>query len=162
MAEIVSVSEGVRMTALILAALLLWPVPPLGATLGSGTPYRVPVASVATRTELPATGLATFYSENIMDGVLSNRIRWGHIQPGQCPHCRGYVALLWPADIGREICTNVNGVVFGPYLVIDSASQRDRPGLLSDGWVLDADNSVWFDQWKLPRNPTIITITECE
>ena len=67
-----------------------------------------------------------------------------------------------PVDIGREICTIVSGVVFGPYLVIDSASQRDRPGLLSDGWVLDADHSVWFDQWKLPRTPTVITITECE
>jgi len=113
-------------------------------------------------TILPTTGWATFYSAGVFDTVLRNQIRYGNVEPNACPECLGYVALLWPDDLGRTVCVEVNGETFGPYLVADAASGRDRPGLIADGWVLDAQYTVWFDQWNLPRNPTRITVIECE
>lgn len=118
-------------------------------------------ASPPPRTQLPATGQATYYGDGIMQTVLRNRLRWGHIQPGQCPACIGYVAMLWPADIGRAVCVEVNGQTYGPYLSIDVASSRDRPALIADGWILDVQYQVWFRQWRLPRNPTPVTVSDC-
>lgn len=153
------------MILVLLAALLAFaPVPPLIPTLGNGTPapapYHSDVASTATMTELPATGWATFYNNGVFETVLRNRglpadacVSQGRV---------GCVAMLWEKDQGREICAVVNGEVYGPYIVVDMASDRDRPGLIADGWVLDVQYEVWFEQWNLPRAPTVIAVIECE
>lgn len=145
------------MTALLLACLIALPLPPLGATLGSGTSYRSVVASTATRTELPATGLATYYNSGVFEVVVRNQIANGSIQPDACPQCIGFAALLWPGDLGRTVC--VNG--YGPLWVVDNAADHHRAGLQRGGWIVDIDPETWAELGFL-NAPTLTTVSECE
>lgn len=139
------------MTDAILAALFV------GASLTS--PYHVPVASTATQqTELPVSGLATYYNPGIMDEVVATRTAWGQLP--KCPDCLGHVAMLWPGDLGRVVCVEAGGVRFGPYLVADVAASHHRDALLEKNWVLDADRPVW-ESWGFPNSPTAITVEDC-
>jgi hypothetical protein len=139
------------MTPLILAALFLWPVPPLGPTLGSGTPYHNVVANQATMTALPATGLATYYSPGVFERVLAVR----GIAPDACPDCDGWAAMLHAGDMGRVVC--VEGLRL---LVVDVAADHHRPGLIAKGWVIDIQWEVW-QALGYPNAPTPVTVTEC-
>lgn len=139
------------MIAFTLAALLLWPVPPMIPTLGSGTPYHAPAASV-TQTTLPTTGWATFYNPGVFERVLKVR---GLTADG-CPDCIGYAALLWPGDMGRTVC--ING--YGPLWVVDVAANHHRPGLIAKGWIVDIDPDSW-QVLNYPNAPTLTTVSEC-
>ncbi len=146
--------KGEPMIHIILAALLAFPLPPLGATMGS-TPYYAPVSTTATRTELPATGLATFYNPGVFQQVLATRglpadacTSQGHV---------GCVAMLHEADQGRTVC--ING--YGPLLVVDSAASHHRDALVAKGWVIDIDPDAW-DALGFPAAPTSVTVTSCE
>lgn len=140
------------MTAFALAFLLAFaPVPPLGATLGSGTP---PIPKIE-RTQLPATGLATYYNAGIFERVVRNQVANGSLRPDACPDCVGYAALLWPSDVGRVVC--VQGLRL---LVVDNAADAHRPGLIKRDWLIDVDRATWLRLgWK--DTPTLTTVAEC-
>lgn len=108
-------------------------------------------------TQLPASGLATYYNPGIFEQVIANRERWGQINRDDCPKCVGYAALLWPADLGRMVC--VDG--FGPLLVVDMAAAHHRAGLIAKGWVIDLDWPVW-EALGYPNRPAIVTVEVCE
>ena len=112
-------------------------------------------------TPLPITGEATYYGKGVFEKVVSNRIRWGQIELNSCPHCQGYVAMLRPVDMGRKVCVRIHKRIWGPYLVVDVATDHDRANLISRGWVLDVQWEVWFEQWKQPRRPINVTVVEC-
>ena len=145
-----------------------FPMPPMTPTLSlhpvqpTPAPYHAHVVSTAiiTQTQLPVTGEATYYGRGIFKRVIRNRIRWGHIAEGDCPECIGYVAMIWFNDIGRRVCLEVDGFVFGPYLVIDNAARHDRQGLIDRDWVIDLEYETWkaFEFWNAPVQ---ITVREC-
>ena len=141
------------MTPLLLAALIAFPIPPLGATLDSSMP--APVISEMETTQLPASGLATYYAEGVFETVIRNQIAYGNIQPGDCPQCVGYAAMLWPDDVGRTVC--VQGLRL---LVVDVAAGHHRAGLIAKGWVIDLQWEVW-QALGYPNAPTKTTVTEC-
>lgn len=139
------------MTPIILAALLSFPIPPLGATMGT-TPYHAPIPNAATRTELPATGLATYYAEGVFQRVLTTR----GIQPDACPDCDGFAAMLLPGDMGRVVC--IEGLHL---LVVDVAASHHREALVVKGWLIDVDRETWLALgWQ--DTPTLTTVTSCE
>jgi len=140
------------MTPIILAVLLLFPVPPLGPTLGSGTPNRAPVASAAMRTTLPATGLATYYNAGVFERVLAVR----GIAEDACPDCDGYAAMLYVGDLGRVVCVGDLRL-----LVVDVAADHHRAGLIADGWIVDLQWEVW-QALGYPNAPTMTTVSECK
>lgn len=135
------------MLSLFLAIALLLPVPPLGPTLGS---------SHVTMTQLPATGLATYYSDGLFPQVVRNQIRNGNIQPNACPECLGYAAMLWPGDLGRAVCVND----YGPLEVVDSAAGHHRQSLIDKGWVIDLQWNVW-QELGFPNDEVLVTVTDC-
>lgn len=143
------------MSEIIMALTMLLPTPPMTPTLGIPTP--TPVVYRSEMTQLPATGLATYYSTGVFDIVLRTR----GLPADTCTSQgrKGCVAMLYEADQGREVCTEVNGEIYGPYIVADMASDRDRPGLIDDGWKIDIQQSVWLEMgfWDAP---TMVTVTE--
>ena len=65
-----------------------------------------------------AEGKATRYNPGVMDTVVANRVRWGHIDPGK--HHHGYVALADKKYIGELAWIRwPDGRLTGPYLVAD-------------------------------------------
>ena len=139
---------------LLLAALLVWPVPPLGATLGDGTPtpYHSTVSATATQqTILPAIGLATYYNSGVFEKVLAVR----GLPADGCPDCDGYAALLWPEDLGRFVC--VQGLRLW---VVDSAAEHHGQALIEKGWIVDLDRETWRTL-GFPDTPTLVFVTEC-
>ena len=88
---------------------------------------------------LPVTGYAMYYNPNVMQEVLSNRLRMGHIS--QCAECVGNVALLRAGDLNRRVWLQwSDGTVEGPFLVADVAAQHHVAQLLARNWVVDVDN----------------------
>ena len=148
---------GGIITNILLALALVFPPFPGVPTLD------VPMTPVSHGgTILPVTGEATYYGRGIFDSVVLNRVRWGQIRLDECSTCLGYVAMLWPADIGRRVCVDTGNGIFGPYLVADTAADVDRQMLLDRGWVLDVMWRVWFNDWHFPRKPMSVTVMECE
>lgn len=141
------------MIPILLAALLAFPLPPMIPTLGSGTP--TPVISKMETTQLPASGLATFYSAGVFERVVKNQIANGSIQPDACPQCVGWAAMLWPGDVGRVVC--VEGLRLW---VVDVAAAHHRAGLQRRGWVIDIDRASWLALGQLDT-PTLTTVEEC-
>lgn len=143
------------MIPIILAILLAFPMPPLGATLGSSNvqkPHNASVVSEMEITELPAVGLATYYNPGVFETVLRNR----GIAPDACADCIGWAALLWPGDMSRTVC--VNG--YGPLLVVDIAAAHHRAGLIAKNWIVDIDPDSWREL-GFPNAPTLTTVTNC-
>lgn len=81
---------------------------------------------------LIASGLATSYAPDVMDEVVSNRVRWGHIEEGGV----GYVALLDCDRIGDLVLLEHGDVVI-PVMVADCAAQHDRARLVKRGFAVD-------------------------
>ena len=118
-----------------------------------------PVLPSKQQTALPITGYATYYNPGIMEKVVVNRERWGQLP--DCEDCVGYVAMLWPGDLGRTVCVNAGTGIYGPYQVADVAAGHHRSELIKKDWVLDADRPLWLD-WKFKNTPTLVTVQECE
>jgi hypothetical protein len=90
------------------------------------------------RTPLPAEGKAMYYNPGVMQEVLEYRLSMGQVD--KCPDCAGYVALLRAGDLNRRVWIKwPNGVVEGPFLVIDVAATHHIDMLLGRGWVIDVD-----------------------
>lgn len=88
------------------------------------------------RTQLPYTGLATYYAEGLMDYVRGYRLGLGQVDA--CAECVGAVALLRAGDIGRKVWLQAPGQApAGPFLVVDCARREDYPRLLARGWAVD-------------------------
>lgn len=100
-----------------------------------------PLPVEITKTKLPATGLATYYNPGVFAEVLANR--GNSIVP--CPECVGYVAMLYPGDIGRKVWVLYGGVLVGPLHSVDCAADRHRNGLLKRDWVVDVSYDVAMD-----------------
>jgi hypothetical protein len=101
-------------------------------------PSQNPVGS-RQQTALPISGYAMYYNPNVMQEVLGNRLRMGHISA--CAECIGHVALLRPGDLNRRVWLEwSDGVVEGPFLVADVAASQHVASLLARNWVVDVDN----------------------
>lgn len=96
---------------------------------------------------LIAKGKATHYNPGLMDLVLANRIRWGHLTPQHLaqPHI-GYVALRDACHIGSLVWMRFLGTVkpddveqdwAGPFLVIDCGAVKDYEYLDRIGFAID-------------------------
>lgn len=162
------------MTTVILSVLLSlpFPAPPLTPTLGIGRIMPVAQSKPAEAatgglgTKLPVTGFATYYGKGIFPKVVANRIRWGHITEDQCPECIGYAAMLWPNDIGRVVCIEIDDAVtgtwlFGPLLVVDSAAAHHRKTLIDGDWVIDLDYPLW-KALRFWNAPTQVIVKDCQ
>lgn len=114
------------------------------------------------RTELPASGLATYYGDGVFPGVVRNQIRYGNLTEDGCPECIGLVALLWPGDLDRVVCIATEQGQYGPLWVVDSAAGQHRQALIEGEWVVDIQRSVWKELgfWDAPM-PNV-TVEECE
>jgi hypothetical protein len=90
---------------------------------------------------LPAQGRAMYYNPGVMAEVLAYRLNLGHVTP--CPECIGYAALLRSGDINRKVWIQwPDGVVDGPYLVVDVAAKQHVGTLLARNWVVDVDHET--------------------
>ena len=79
-----------------------------------------------------------YYNPGIMQTVLSFRLEVGHV--ALCQECVGYVALMRREDINRRVWLEwEDGVVEGPFLVIDTAAKQHVASLISRNWVVDVD-----------------------
>jgi hypothetical protein len=87
---------------------------------------------------LVAAGKATRYNPGIMDTVVRNRLRWGHVTQEQVDRARGFVALADKAFIGREIVLELpNGELAGPFLGVDCGRDVDQAHLQEIGFAVD-------------------------
>jgi len=143
------------MSMLALVIILGLPVPPLGPTMEGIV--RPPVVEHVNKTELPASGEATYYHDSVFSMVVRNQIKYGNIEPGTCEDCDGYAAMLWPGDLNRIVCVYTKGVMYRLW-VVDSASGRDRPGLIDRGWVIDIQRSIWKEMgfWDAPVKNVVV------
>lgn len=90
---------------------------------------------------LPITGYAMFYNPNVMSEVMNNRLAMGHISP--CGECVGNVALLRAGDLNRRVWLQwADGVIEGPFLVVDAAATQHVTQLLARKWVVDVDHGT--------------------
>lgn len=106
-------------------------------------------------TPLPVTGLAMYYAPRVMDSVASYRERVNNIE--ECEECIGRVALLRAGDIGRHVWIQVgDGVVEGPFQVLDVAGRHHIPDLLRRNWVVDVDYETAM-RWGM-RGPIEVTV----
>jgi len=85
---------------------------------------------------LLASGIATRYNPGVMDPVVANRARWGHIDLS-ADHI-GYVALLDREQVGKVVWLELpKGRVYGPLMVADCAAAHDRQWNIDRGWAVD-------------------------
>ena len=97
------------------------------------------LATYREKSVLPITGYAMYYNPNIMQEVLRYRLDLGQVS--QCAECVGNVALLRAGDLNRRVWLQwADGVVEGPFLVVDAAAQHHVTLLLNRNWVIDVDN----------------------
>lgn len=109
--------------------------------------------------ELPITGLATYYNPGIMEraAYLQSRNHGFELDSDVV----GYVAMLEVKDMGRIVCITANGRTVGPLQVADVAGRDVRERLRERGWVVDID----WDEWQalgLPKRPMLVTVAECK
>jgi len=84
-----------------------------------------------TTTEPAIDGLATYYAPGVMEAVAVNRGM-------DLSHYRGGVALNRAGDLGRTVWLERNGVIDGPFLVVDCARRgphfedRERRGYVAE------------------------------
>ena len=114
------------------------------------------------RSPLPARGKAMYYNPGIMQAVLDYRKAQGQVNP--CPECVGHVALLRSGDLNRRVWIEwPDGMVEGPFLVIDVAARHHIQMLLQREWVIDVDfrtamrhnmnRPLWVTIMESPRVP---------
>jgi len=115
-------------------------------------------ASTETLSQLPVTGLATYYNPGIMErAAYLQSLNHGFDLD---PDAIGYVAMLEVRDMGRIICITANGITIGPLQVADVAGRDVRERLREKGWVVDIDWPQW-ETLGLPRRPRTVTLHEC-
>src|SRR5690606_6463189 len=57
-----------------------------------------------------------------------------------CNECIGHVALLRAGDLNRRVWLQwADGIIEGPYLVVDVAARQHIAHLLARNWVVDVD-----------------------
>jgi hypothetical protein len=114
-----------------------------------------PIPDYWESTDLPQTGLATFYARGLMEYVES--YRHARRQLPACPECVGSVALLRAGDIGRKVWLQPPGEeMVGPFLVIDCAHPEDIQPLLDRRWVVDISfelGQLWGCQRRWRESP---------
>jgi hypothetical protein len=107
------------------------------------------------QTPLPISGLAMYYADNVMDGVIRYRQRSGSVD--DCQDCVGQVALLRAGDLNRRVWIRLgDGKVEGPFQVTDVAARHHVPSLLRRGWAVDVDYDTAM-RWGM-RGPVPVTI----
>ena len=88
-----------------------------------------------------AVGVATYYSDGLMQEVYTNRLVYGQVRP--CPQCVGFVALNEARYLGAHIwldwpCYGISG----PYLVVDCAQTEHLAARVAAGRVVEVSRSV--------------------
>ena len=83
-----------------------------------------------------ASGIATRYAPGVMDEVVENRARWGHLDGGQ--QVAGYVALLDCDRLGELVWLQApDGRIVGPVTVADCAAAQHRDARIAQGFAVD-------------------------
>jgi hypothetical protein len=119
--------------------------------------FRELTPSYWDETPLPVQGLAMYYNPGIMERVLRNRLRWGHVT--ECEECIGRIALLRDGDVDRKVWLQRPGhEVEGPFWVIDQAARHHVPGLVRRNWTVDVDYQTAM-RWRM-RGPIPIVVME--
>lgn len=104
---------------------------------------------------LPKFGKVMFYNPGIMEIVIENRIKAADIS--SCHDCIGYAALLRKGDLDRKIWIEFSdGLVEGPFHVVDVAAPQHVLMLLGKEWVADVDYETAM-RWRMagPRWATV-------
>lgn len=103
---------------------------PAGALASERTLANERVALASGRGAL--VGEATFYGRGVMERVLANRLRWGHV--AACEDCVGLVALEVREHLGKRVLLQRPGHgIEGPFLVVDCGR------FLTPGRVVEVD-----------------------
>ncbi len=105
-------------------------------------------------TPLPASGKASYYAAGVMRRVAEYRLRVGDIKP--CPECIGYVAMMRKGDLGRRVWIEREGIVSGPYLVVDVAAPRDFASVIGRGIIVEVDYALAMS-WGM-RGPVAVRV----
>jgi hypothetical protein len=101
---------------------------------------------------LVATGKATAYREGLMEKVVENRLKWGHIDTS-LPHT-GYVALADKKYVGERVLLELpTGEWVGPLLVADCGAMKDQQHLVDIGFAIDLSYPLAVKYLKNPRTP---------
>ena len=106
---------------------------------------------------LPITGKVMFYNPGIMEIVIENRYKAGDISG--CSDCIGFAALLRAGDLNRKIWIQFSdGLVEGPFHVVDVAAPQHVLMLIGKGWVADVDYETAM-RWRMagPRTATVLS-----
>lgn len=124
---------------ILLLSLLLSPAP------AADSPWEA-------ATQLPARGQVTFYAPGLMEWVYEHRLRLAQVPVCDPPACVGYVAMLRPGDLGRQVWLKPAGqAAEGPFLVVDYAAQRNFDALRTRGLVAEVDYAT-AQRWQM-RGP---------
>ncbi len=100
-------------------------------------------------TELPARGQVTFYAPGLMEWVYEHRLRLDQVPVCDPPACVGYVAMLRPGDLGRQVWLKPAGqAAEGPFLVVDYAARRNFDALRARGLVAEVDYAT-AQRWQM-------------
>lgn len=85
---------------------------------------------------LVVSGWTSGYSEGVMDTVVTNRLRWDHIDPS-VSHL-GYVVMLDREHLGRTVWMEFeSGRIYGPVMVADCAEGKAKAGYRANGMELE-------------------------
>ena len=88
-----------------------------------------------------AYGKAMRYSPGVMEQVVENRLRWGHLDLAKS--YKEYVALADCAWLGKLVWLELpNGRVSGPHLVADCGAANDQGYLARIGFAVDLSWSL--------------------
>lgn len=87
-------------------------------------------------------GICMFYSPGVMERVAANRGL-------SCPECVGMVATLDHQQLGEKIwLQRADGVVEGPFLVVDCPKAQHRDELERRGLVAEVDWAT-AQRWRM-------------
>lgn len=101
-------------------------------------------------------GVITYYGLGVMQMVYDNRIKYDQIEP--CVDCIDYVAVIDCNNLNKKVWIEKDAQIYGPYLVIDCASDKH---VMLENLILE----VSYEQamrWKMnaPLGNITIYITE--
>lgn len=120
-------------------------------------PLRDLYPDYRSQSTLPVSGKVMFYNPGIMEIVIENRKKAGDIT--YCRDCIGFAALLRAGDMDRKIWIQFSdGLIEGPFHVVDTAAPQHVLMLLERGWVADVDYETAM-RWRMagPRFATVLS-----
>ena len=108
-----------------------------------------------------AVGKATRYNANVMEQVVANRIKWGHIDP--TVYHDGYVAVADCRFIAGCVYLQLpDGRISGPHLVADCGAAHDQQHLIDIGFAVDLSYELAKTLGVIDKPLENVTVWLCE